>query len=146
MRIPSKISSAATIVGCALIMGVGVATAAAPARAESPAAPSEQTVPLINFGDTCSNVFVDSQGILHATCARRDGSPNTTSLALDQYVGNNDGTLDPHGIHFTQTCTDIHGGITLQARCYARNGAPDNTTLNLNNWVDNTNGFLVWQG
>jgi CVNH domain len=114
------------------------------AQAESPAAASAQIVPYINFGDSCGNVYVDSRGVLHATCKRRDGSLNNTSLGLDQYVGNNNGFLAPNSSHFTETCIDIGGGVTLEARCRARNGTFDNTTLNLNNWVDNTNGFLVW--
>jgi CVNH domain len=144
MRIPSRICTAAVVAGCALILGAGAATAAAPAYAASPAAASTRIVPLINFGDSCGNVSVDSQGVLHATCKRRDGSLNNTSLGLDQYVGNNNGFLQPNSSHFTETCIDVGGGVTLEARCKAKNGVFDNTTLNLNNWVDNTNGFLVW--
>jgi hypothetical protein len=145
MRIPSRIRSAAMVAGCALIMGAGAATAAAPAHA-APAVASVQAVPFINFGDSCGSVSVDSRGVLHATCKRRDGSLNTTSLGLDQYVGNNNGFLQPNGSHFTETCIDVKGGVTLEARCKARNGTFDNATLNLNNHVDNTNGFLVWAG
>ena len=86
--------------------------------------------------------------------ARGGTSPNTTSLALDQYVGNNDGVLDPDEEEREEEASTSRkpasisraGGVALEARCYARNGALDDTTLNLDNWVDNTNGFLVWVG
>jgi hypothetical protein len=135
---------ATAFAACMAVGFTGAMTAPAHAQAESPAAASAQVVPFINFGDSCGNVSVDSRGVLHATCKRRDGSLNNTSLGLDQFVGNNNGFLAPNSSHFTETCINVGGGVTLEARCRARNGTFDNTTLNLNNWVDNTNGFLVW--
>lgn len=109
-------------------------------------AASHSITPNINFGDSCGSISVDSRGVLHAVCKRRDGSLNSTSLGLDQHVGNINGTLTPNSSHFTETCIDVGGNITLSARCRTRNGSFESSTLNLNNFVDNTNGFLVWVG
>ena len=135
------------VAAIALSVGAGGASAAtAPGKAVQPTAVSASLVrPLVDFGNSCSDVYVDAYGILHATCKERDGSPNNTSLNLNQHIGNNNGTLVANGVNFTETCIEIGGGVILDAECEGDGlSGPWYTVLNLNSWVDNTNGDLVW--
>lgn len=117
--------------------------ASPPPRAS--AASSQAITPLINFSFTCSALKIDQTGILRAKCTRKNGSQNSTALALDPFIGNINGKLVANSNHFEQTCHSLGlAGATLTAHCYLTNGDSTGASCNLDNNIDNTNGVLVW--
>jgi hypothetical protein len=69
----------------------------------------------------------------------------TTSLNLDNGIGNKDGFLIWGGTNFSRTCKNIKlsSKAILQADCIRANGVTSLTTeLNLDDRINNSNGVL----
>src|SRR5437899_9484017 len=103
------------------------------------AATSQVTVPLNHFGDTCTQERVDSSGVLHAWCTRKDGSTNfNAALGLDAFIGNINGIMTSNQKFFVESCPSFSlSGTTLAESCKNRAGNHVSSTCNLNEKVVN---------
>lgn len=84
-----------------------------------------QPIPAGSYQDSCSDVHIDSQNILHALCVRRNGDRYAASLPVadcHSTISNVNGHLNcdtnaPPG-SYLQTCFDVHVvGDVLDAIC-----------------------------
>lgn len=98
----------------------------------------------MSFSLSSSNISI-SNGTLHASCRRVDGSYNQSSLNLNEKIGNIDGELKYGYGDFSHSSNNISvSGNTLHASCRAINGLYKNSSLNLDHHVTNINGDLRW--
>ncbi|MFM6001809.1 MAG: CVNH domain-containing protein [Sphaerospermopsis kisseleviana] len=105
------------------------------------------------FSQTCKNIVLDGS-ILSAACEKADGyTLENTSIDLDGYIGNLDGTLSWGDHLFSLTCKSVGLGqslsnrhYTLNAECKRRNGytyIP--TEIDLDAYIANINGELTFE-
>ncbi|MEH2269627.1 MAG: CVNH domain-containing protein [Nostoc sp.] len=100
------------------------------------------------FSQTCKNISVDGS-TLTATCEEADGyTLSTTSIDLNPYIGNIDGTLDWDGEKFALTCENIGlaGANRLRAECEkADRQSSLGTYIDLNEHITNIDGNLKFE-
>lgn len=122
-----------------------------------------------SYARSCTDIEVDKNGRLSATCLRRDGKANRTHLkdkdCPSQRAANDDGKLICESLSagggqangdsgrwegsFKQSCRDfaVNEDGTLSATCQARNGTWRETSLArvncTSNRADNDDGHLV---
>lgn len=125
-----------------------------------------------SYAQSCSNVAVDKQGRLSATCMKKNGQANRTHLAVkncpDRRAANDDGKLVCESSagsagtvsqntgnsgrwegSFKQSCRDfsVNEDGTLSATCQTRSGTWRDTSLArvncTSNRADNDDGHLV---
>ena len=96
------------------------------------------------FVRSCNRIRL-SGATLSATCRTRSGDSRRTSINLNNFVTNRDGSLrfSNDGGGFSRTCTDITlSGATLSASCRTFSRDLRNTRLDLNAHITNRNGTL----
>ncbi len=100
------------------------------------------------FSQTCKDISIDGS-TLTATCEKADGyTPSTTSIDLNPYIANLDGTLDWDGDKFALTCDNIGlaGASRLRAECERADGQTSlGTYIDLNEHITNIDGTLKFE-
>ncbi|MBN3908178.1 MAG: cyanovirin [Nostoc sp. NMS1] len=100
------------------------------------------------FSQTCENISVNGS-TLTATCEKADGyTPSTTSINLNPYIANLDGTLSWDGEQFAQTCENVGlaGASRLRAECERADGQTYlGTYIDLNEHITNIDGTLKFE-
>lgn len=99
-----------------------------------------------NFSYTCSDSTIEGS-TLSSTCAKMDGSPNATSIDLNPYIENVDGTLVWQPDNFIATCrsTSLSDGHILDAECQKMDQSWMSTSIDLDEQIDNTDGTLMYK-
>lgn len=97
------------------------------------------------FSQTCTNIAV-SGSELSATCEKANGGQDNTSINLNPYIENVDGTLEWQPRNFIETCrnTSVSGSL-LKAECKTRNQNFVFTTINLDDHIANIDGELWYE-
>ncbi|MEC4887265.1 MAG: CVNH domain-containing protein [Scytonema sp. PMC 1070.18] len=100
------------------------------------------------FSKTCYDVEI-SDSTLTAVCAKADGyTPSETSIDLDEYIGNVDGTLEWNDHKFSLTCGNIGliGNNRLRAECERADQVNYlGTYINLDEHITNSDGRLEFE-
>lgn len=105
------------------------------------------------FSQTCYDINI-SGSTLSATCEKADGyTPKDTSIDLDQYIGNLDGTLSWGDEKFSLTCENIglaqllsSRQLVLSAKCEKRDGITyDQSDIELDDHIANIDGTLKYE-
>lgn len=98
------------------------------------------------FSRTCTNINVDGS-TLTADCERINGSYNDTSINLDNFIGNIDGTLEWGYSEFSLTCNEVGlaGSNRLRAECRKRDQSPLGSYINLDEHIANIDGRLEFE-
>ncbi len=101
-----------------------------------------------SYQQSCTEISVNGN-VLSATCKKRDGSPNKTSLVL-LGIENIDGELkvtDPKKpSSFDKSSSEISiNGDVLSATCKKRDGSPNKSSIVLNG-LENIDGELKYTG
>ena len=104
------------------------------------------------FQQTCSNIefsYSGSNAAVSATCLKRDGTPNSTSVLI-QGVSNQNGKLTQGSgaSSFQASCGNIQiivdgPFVSISAICRASNGSSNSSTIDLLG-VKNNNGVLSY--
>jgi hypothetical protein len=97
-----------------------------------------------NFSKTCTDITI-SDGILHCLAQQANGQfRQETQLDLNNFIRNNDGTLEwqENPVQFTRFT--INNGV-LSAESHMWNGSTKRSSLNLDDWIGNNDGQLVIQ-
>lgn len=105
-----------------------------------------------NFSQTCANIELNGSS-LSADCRKINGSGQETTINLDDYIGNLDGTLSWGDHLFSRTCKDIYLGQLLSNREYVINASCEKrdgytykaTEINLDNHIANIDGVLKYE-
>ncbi|MEA5532744.1 CVNH domain-containing protein [Crocosphaera sp. XPORK-15E] len=113
----------------------------------------DQAMATGEFSQTCENIELDGS-FLTADCKRIDGSLEATSINLDYFVGNLNGTLSWGDHNFSQTCKDIGLGQSLRTREYVLNAQCEKadgrtyvaTEITLDEDIANIDGLLEYEG
>ncbi|MBD2212825.1 hypothetical protein H6G27_23550 [Nostoc linckia FACHB-104] len=101
-----------------------------------------------SYQHTCENISIDGD-VISATCQRRDGSWNETSLSL-RGIENIDGILEvtdpysPSSFQLSAMNISIDGDL-LSATCQRRDGLWNESSLVLNG-IENIDGNLEYTG
>ncbi len=100
------------------------------------------------FSQTCRNISVNGSR-LTATCEKADGyTPSQTSIDLNKYIGNIDGTLEWGDHLFSQTCNEVGlaGKNRLRAECEkADQQSSLGSYINLDEHIANIDGTLEFE-
>lgn len=101
----------------------------------------------MTLADTIRNASVASNGVLTADCQKIDGSWVQSSINLDTYIRNSDGTLDWDGAAFAASARNLAIGdnIQLTGDLEAINGNWISTSLGLGARIANMDGQLTYQ-
>jgi hypothetical protein len=100
------------------------------------------------FSQTCGDINLNGS-TLTATCKKADGyAPSTSSIDLNQYIENIDGTLEWNGAKFALTCNNL--GLvrtsTLRAECERADQVNTlGTYINLDEHIANIDGTLRFE-
>ena len=87
-----------------------------------------------------------SHSVLTANCRDSDGSYNVSTLDLNDWITNIDGTLrwaEDGKFYDTSKGTSLTDGVTLKAKCKNVDGSYVSSTLNLDEKIANVDGKLV---
>ncbi|MDZ8235626.1 MAG: CVNH domain-containing protein [Nostoc sp. ChiQUE01a] len=99
------------------------------------------------FSQTCQNISVEGS-TLTADCQNADGyTVSTTTIDLNPYISNLDGTLSWDGDKFALTCDNIGlaGRNRLRAECERADGETLGTYINLDEHLANIDGQLKFE-
>jgi hypothetical protein len=99
------------------------------------------------FSETCYDTTI-SDSILTSTCYEADGStPNTSSIDLNEFIENVDGTLTWQPDNFFETCRNLElvESSILIAECKTRNQSWVETEIYLDEHIANINGVLTYE-
>lgn len=100
------------------------------------------------FSQTCVDINVDGS-TLTATCEKADGyTLSTSSIDLNSYIANLDGTLSWDGDQFALTCdnTGLAGGSRLRAECEKADGVTHlGSYIDLDDHIANIDGQLQYE-
>ncbi|NER50480.1 MAG: cyanovirin [Symploca sp. SIO1A3] len=99
-----------------------------------------------DFSQTCYNSNVSSS-TLSSSCRRIDGSINDTSINLNPYIENVDGTLVWQPNNFIATCrnTGLTSPSIMAAECKTRSQDWNDTSIDLDDHIANINGVLTYE-
>ncbi|MBD2602942.1 cyanovirin [Scytonema hofmannii FACHB-248] len=99
-----------------------------------------------DFSKTCRDASV-SGSTLRASCEKANGGFTPTSIDLNPYIGNIDGSLSWNDKNFIETCrgTALKSGSTLTAECKKRNQDFVGTSINLDDHIANIDGNLRYE-
>lgn len=94
------------------------------------------------FGNSSSNIYL-SGTTLHASCKDSQGNSHNSSLNLNTYIGNSEGSLVWGASNFAASSSNISlSGTTLHADCKDSSGKSHHSSLNLNSYISNIEGKL----
>jgi hypothetical protein len=98
------------------------------------------------FSKTCRDASVTGS-TLSASCERANGGYNPTSIDLNPYSGNIDGSLSWNDKNFIETCrrTGLKSGSTLTAECKKKDQNFVNTSIGLDAHIANIDGRLRYE-
>ncbi|MDJ0731219.1 MAG: CVNH domain-containing protein [Crocosphaera sp.] len=105
------------------------------------------------FSQTCQDITLKGS-TLSADCEKADGyTLEQSSINLDEYIGNLDGTLSWGDSRFSLTCEDLGLGqslfnrhYTLSGKCEKRDGYTlESTDIDLDSHIANINGVLTYE-
>ncbi|MEQ9552093.1 mannose-binding lectin [Coleofasciculus sp. G2-EDA-02] len=104
------------------------------------------------FSQTCENITINGS-TLSAECETRNGYYRTTSIKLDDYIGNLDGVLSWGDSNFSQTCQDIglaqllsSREFLLAAQCEKVDGITySQSDISLDEHIANIDGTLEYE-
>jgi len=108
---------------------------------------SGSALALGQFSKSCSSSVIEGS-VLTSTCQTTHyPDTKTTSLDLNPFIENVDGTLKWQPGRFNSTCTStqLSGPSTLSARCHMRDQSLHDTTIDLDDHVANINGTLTYE-
>lgn len=98
----------------------------------------------MSFSLTSSAISL-SGGILEASCLAMDGSTQSSSLDLDQYIGNNNGSFDLTSKNFSRSVHDcVYDKGTIKGSLRSFDGTLTTASLCLDMYVTNVDGRLVF--
>jgi hypothetical protein len=98
------------------------------------------------FSLTCRNTRI-SISTLSASCATANGEYKDTSINLNPYIGNTDGSLKWTDTNFIETCraTSLISPSILAAQCKTRDQIWTSTRINLDDHIANIDGTLKFE-
>lgn len=103
------------------------------------------------FSQTCEKIEL-SGSRLSASCETISGRYTKTSIDLDRYIGNIDGTLEWGDALFSLTCHDLDlaqslrgGTYVLAGNCETRDQENSATEINLDEHIANIDGELEFE-
>lgn len=106
-------------------------------------APATTLVPSGEFASTCTNIALQGDNVLSATCQTGSGTQSTT-LDLNECLTNSNGNLMWNGANYGGSCTGCTlSGTLLTCQCNPVSGAAMTTTIDVDNGVTNCNGTLT---
>ena len=95
------------------------------------------------FTNSSSNIYL-SGTTLYATCQDYDGNEHTSSINLNNYIGNIEGTLTWGESNFAGSSSNFSlSGAVLSAECSDSDGNTHHSSINLNNYISNQEGALT---
>ena len=100
-----------------------------------------------DFSQTCYNTSI-SGSTLTSTCYRADGrTPNTSSIDLNEYVENVDGSFKWQPSNFFETCRglSLEGVSIMTAECKTRDQRWNSTEIDLDDHIANMDGTLRYE-
>jgi hypothetical protein len=100
-----------------------------------------------DFSQTCENINITGS-TLTADCERANGGYQDTSIDLDRYIGNIDGTLEWGDRRFSLTCNEVGlaGNNRLRAECERRDQRSYlGSYINLDDHIANIDGRLKFE-
>lgn len=98
----------------------------------------------MSFSLTSSTISL-SGGILEASCLATDGSRKSSSLDLDQYIGNNNGSFDLTSKNFSRSAHDcVYDKGTIKGSLRSFDDTLTTASLCLDMYVTNVDGRLVF--
>ena len=105
-----------------------------------------------DFSQSCADIKLDGSS-LSAECRKINGAYENTTINLDDYIGNLDGTLSWGDHLFSRTCKDIYLGQLLSNREYVINASCEKrdgytyeaTEINLDDHIANIDGALKYE-
>jgi cytolysin (calcineurin-like family phosphatase) len=109
-------------------------------------APPTTLLPEGAFASTCSNISLQGNNVLAATCSTASGTQSTT-LDLDTCITNAGGTLwwDTTSGNYAASCTSCSLSTTqLTCQCNNGSGTYGSTSIELDNNITNCNGTLTY--
>jgi len=113
----------------------------------------DQAMATGQFTKTCEEINI-SGSTLSATCQKADGyTLNDSSLNLDQYIGNLDGTLSWGDKDFSKTCENIalaqllfNKQLVVTAQCEKKDGISyEQSDIELDAHIANIDGTLKYE-
>jgi len=126
-----------------LLVSIGLGLGASPVFASS------------SFQNTCSNIkftYVGNMATLKATCLKRNGTANQSTLAI-KGIGNNNGNLVKESMGastFQKSCGNIQitavdpSTVNLSAFCRTMGGSSKKTSISLDG-IENNDGSLMYK-
>ncbi|KAJ3530943.1 hypothetical protein NM208_g9097 [Fusarium decemcellulare] len=103
-----------------------------------------------NFHESSENIQLEDGHILHAECGDGEGGTNESTLDLDYYIGNNNGSFEWGGENFSGSASGIFleinpdGYPILRASLNPIDGDPVDADVNLAERIGNNGGTLVY--
>ncbi|RSL42187.1 hypothetical protein CEP54_015563 [Fusarium duplospermum] len=103
-----------------------------------------------NFHDTSVNIWLEDGHILHAECGDGEGGAPESTLDLNYYIGNNDGSFEWGGENFSGSASEISlqmegdGQPILRALLNPIDGDPIPADVNLAERIGNDHGTLIF--
>lgn len=98
---------------------------------------------IMSFSLTSRDINISDKGILTASCNKFDGTWVNSSININNYVSNEDGSLTWGGKGFANNSKDIRiDDNTLKAKCEKKDGTYVESSLNLDYFIGNDNGVL----
>ncbi|KAJ7616462.1 Cyanovirin-N [Roridomyces roridus] len=97
----------------------------------------------MSFSQSSEDIRMEGP-VLHARCRDEEGNWHHSSLNLNDFLGNNDGRLDPEGSNFFETCSGCGmNGSSIIAVLRQVDGSYDEVVMDLDQLIGNDNGRLV---
>lgn len=95
------------------------------------------------FSNSSSNIYLSGTNLC-ATCRDSQENEHTSSINLNNYIGNIEGTLTWGECNFAASSCNISlRGSTLSAACDDSNGISHYSSINLDNYISNIEGTLT---
>ncbi len=106
-----------------------------------------KAVALGGFSETCYDTTI-TDSILTSTCYKADGrTPNTSSIDLNEFIENVDGTLTWQPDNFFETCRNLElvDESVLIAECKTRSQSWVETSIDIGEHIANIDGVLTYE-
>ncbi|CZS83503.1 unnamed protein product [Fusarium graminearum] len=105
-----------------------------------------------NFHESSNNIWLEDGHILHAECGNGEGDYVESTLDLDYYIGNDDGSFSWGGENFSGSASNITLDIegddnipVLRAELNPMDGDPVEANVNLSERIGNDCGTLIFR-